>query len=52
MDEAEKLRLARLFTETLPAPEEIRDDWGKMIVETVLPAGVWAREAWHRVIAA
>ncbi len=44
MDEAEKLRLARLFTETLPAPEEIRDDWGKMIVETVLPAGVWARE--------
>jgi len=44
MDEAEKLRLARLFTETLETPEEIRDDWGKMIVETVLPEGVWSRE--------
>lgn len=44
MDEEEKLRLARLFTEALATPEEIRDDWGKMIVETVMPAGVWARE--------
>lgn len=43
MQEEEKLRLARLFTETLTTPEEIRDDWGKMIVETVLPEGVWAR---------
>lgn len=44
MDDEEKLRLARLFTETLATPEEIRDDWGKMIVDTVLPAGVWSRE--------
>ncbi len=44
MDEDEKLRLARLFTETLSTPEEIRDDWGRMIVDTVLPAGVWSRE--------
>ena len=44
MDDDEKLRLARLFTETLATPEEIRDDWGKMIVDTVLPAGVWSRE--------
>lgn len=44
MDEEEKLRLARLFTEQLATPDEIRDDWGKMIVDTVLPAGVWSRE--------
>ncbi len=44
MDEDEKLRLARLFTEALATPEEIRDDWGELIVDTVLPAGVWARE--------
>ena len=44
MDEEEKLRLARLFTETLATPDEIRDDWGKMIVDTVLPNGVWSRE--------
>jgi 4-carboxymuconolactone decarboxylase len=44
MNEEEKLRLARLYTETLTTPDEIRDDWGKMIVETVLPEGVWSRE--------
>jgi len=44
MDEQEKLDLARRITETLATPEEIRDDWGKMIVETVLPEGVWKRE--------
>jgi 4-carboxymuconolactone decarboxylase len=43
MDEEETLRLARLFTETLSTPDEIRDDWGRMIVNTVLPNGVWAR---------
>jgi len=44
MDDDEKLRLARLFTETLATPDEIRDDWGKMIIDTVLPDGVWSRE--------
>ena len=44
MDEDKKLELARRFTEALPTPEEIRDDWGRLIVDTVLPAGVWARE--------
>jgi 4-carboxymuconolactone decarboxylase len=44
MDEEKKLKLARRITEALPAPEEIRDDWGKMIIETVLPEGVWSRE--------
>ena len=44
MDDDEKLRLARLFTETLATPDEIRDDWGKMIIDTVLPLGVWSRE--------
>ena len=37
MDEEKKLELARRITDALPAPEEIRDDWGKMIVDTVLP---------------
>lgn len=44
MDEETKLKLARQLTDFLPAPEEIRDDWGKFIVDTVLPAGVWSRE--------
>jgi 4-carboxymuconolactone decarboxylase len=44
MNEEEKLKLARRITDALPAPEEIRDDWGKLIVETVLPEGVWSRE--------
>ncbi len=43
MQEEEKLRLARAFTDQLPAPEEIRDDWGKFIIDTVLPEGVWSR---------
>ena len=43
MNEEEKLKLARQFTDALPAPEEIRDDWGKLIIETVLPEGVWSR---------
>ena len=43
MNEEEKLKMARLITDALPAPEEIRDDWGTLIVETVLPAGVWSR---------
>ncbi len=43
MTEREKRELARRFTEALPAPEEIRDDWGKLIIETVLPEGVWSR---------
>ena len=44
MDAARKLRLARAITETLATPEEIRDDWGTMIIDTVLPNGVWSRE--------
>ena len=44
MTEEEKLALARRITDALPAPEEIRDDWGKLIVDTVLPNGVWSRE--------
>jgi len=43
LDAAEKQRLAREITERLPAPEEIRDDWGRLIIETVLPEGVWSR---------
>ena len=43
MDEAEKLRIARAITEALATPDEIRDDWGKLIVDTVLPNGVWSR---------
>ena len=43
MDEEDKLKLARAFTDQLPAPEEIRDDWGKFIIDTVLPEGVWSR---------
>ena len=44
MNEEEKLNLARAITDALPAPEEIRDDWGKLIIETVLPEGVWSRK--------
>ena len=43
MNEEEKLELARTITDALPTPEEIRDDWGKLIVDTVLPEGVWSR---------
>jgi len=43
MTDDERLRFARAITEALPAPEEIRDDWGLFIVDTVLPNGVWAR---------
>ena len=44
MNEEEKLKLSRSITDQLPAPEEIRDDWGKLIIDTVLPDGVWSRE--------
>lgn len=43
MTEEEKYRMARAITDQLPAPEEIRDAWGRFIVDTVLPAGVWSR---------
>ena len=43
MTEDEKLRTARAITQALPAPQEIEDDWGLFIVNTVLPAGVWSR---------
>jgi 4-carboxymuconolactone decarboxylase len=43
MNEEERLRFARALTDALPAPEEIRDDWGLFIVDTVLPNGVWSR---------
>jgi 4-carboxymuconolactone decarboxylase len=39
----EKLKFARMITTALPAPEEIRDDWGCLIHDTVLPDGVWSR---------
>ena len=39
----EKLRIARAITDALATPDEIRDDWGRLIVETVLPDGVWSR---------
>ncbi len=39
-----RMRQARAITDALPAPEEIRDDWGKLIIDTVLPEGVWSRE--------
>ena len=44
MTEQEKLKLARRMTDALPAPEEIRDDWGMFIIDTVLPNGVWSRK--------
>jgi len=44
MDEEKKLKMARRITDALPAPDEIRDDWGKLIIDTVLPAGVWSRD--------
>ncbi len=43
MNDDERLRLARRLTDALPAPEEIRDDWGLFIMDTVLPNGVWSR---------
>ncbi len=43
MDDEEKLKLARAITNQLATPDEIRDDWGKFIIDTVLPQGVWSR---------
>ncbi len=42
-EDEDRRRIARAITDALPAPEEIRDDWGRLIVDTVLPHGVWAR---------
>lgn len=39
----EKQRIASAITEALSTPDEIRDAWGRMIVDTVLPDGVWSR---------
>lgn len=44
MSDDQRLKFARAITEQLPAPEEIRDDWGGFIYDTVLPNGVWGRE--------
>jgi 4-carboxymuconolactone decarboxylase len=41
--EERKRKIARAITRQLPTPEEIREDWGRLIVDTVLPDGVWAR---------
>lgn len=41
--EEEKLRIARAITDALATPDEIKDDWGRLIVNTVLPDGVWSR---------
>jgi len=43
MEKDQRLTLARALTDALPAPDEIRDDWGLFIVDTVLPDGVWSR---------
>jgi 4-carboxymuconolactone decarboxylase len=43
MSDDARLRFARAVTEGLPTPEEIRDDWGLFIHDTVLPDGVWSR---------
>jgi len=43
MEKDQRLTFARALTDVLPAPEEIRDDWGLFIVDTVLPDGVWSR---------
>ena len=43
MTEEERTKLAKQMTDALPAPEEIRDAWGKLIIDTVLPEGVWSR---------
>ena len=43
MTEDEKVRYAKAIADALPAPAEIREDWSRFIVDTVLPAGVWAR---------
>jgi 4-carboxymuconolactone decarboxylase len=42
--EARKRRISRAITDALPAPEPIRDAWGRLIVDTVLPDGVWSRQ--------
>jgi len=39
----DKLKFARLITDVLPTPDEIRDDWGSFIHDVVLPDGVWGR---------
>lgn len=44
MDEASRQRAAERLLESLPTPDEIREDWGRFIVDMVLPNGVWARE--------
>jgi len=48
MTPEEKLEFARRITTQLPAPEEIRDDWGMFIADTVLPNGVWSRPGLSR----
>ena len=47
MDEERKLEIARRITDMLPTPDEIRDDWGKMIIDSVTN-GVWARDGLSR----
>ena len=47
MDEERKLEIARRIADMLPTPDEIRDDWGKMIIDSVTN-GVWARETLSR----
>ncbi len=47
MDEERKLEIARRITDMLPTPDEIRDDWGKMIIDSVTN-GVWVRDGLSR----
>ena len=43
MNDEERRKIARQIIDALPAPREIEDDWGRFIVDTVLPCGVWSR---------
>jgi alkylhydroperoxidase/carboxymuconolactone decarboxylase family protein YurZ len=43
VDPAKKRELARRYTEMLPAPEEIAQDWGEFLIDVVDPLGVWGR---------
>jgi 4-carboxymuconolactone decarboxylase len=43
VDPEKRRKLAKRITEMLPAPDEIAQDWGEFIVDTVDPTGVWGR---------
>ena len=44
MNPKERREATRRITDLLPAPDEIKEDWGGFILDTVDPAaGVWSR---------